>query len=203
MMSGATSAASGAGWESPKPTLCKRSPKDELSKDEPALPRCKEGRASRLCAASSRISQRGSSSERMGQKPLTSKPRTSPSAAGPLVAKLFEAAMRASGASASRHASAAARIAAFSARISSTPCIGDRFRAWRSRVVTRSVRTGHGNPVHEASRVALARESGAASAVEPSIPGHLQRRWAPYVRVQGPGQGQLPFGSIRARGYKF
>ena len=33
---------------------------------------------------------------------------------------------------------------------------------------------------------------GATSAVEISIPGHLQSRWAPCVRVQGPGQGQLP-----------
>ena len=33
---------------------------------------------------------------------------------------------------------------------------------------------------------------GATSAVEISIPGHLQSRWAPCVRVQGPSQGQLP-----------
>ena len=28
-----------------------------------------------------------------------------------------------------------------------------------------------------------------------------ESRWAPYVRVHGPGQGQFPKGSIRPRGY--
>ena len=119
MMSGATSAASIEGCESPKPSFCNRSLKANSRKT--SWPFSMQGSASFApFAASSCINQRGSSSERMGQKPLTSKPRTSPRAAGPLVAKLFEAAMRASGASASRQASAAARIAVFSARTSAS-----------------------------------------------------------------------------------
>ena len=31
-------------------------------------------------------------------------------------------------------------------------------------------------------------------------PGDLQSRWAPCIRAHGPGQGQLPLGSIRPRG---
>src|SRR5437763_1483491 len=42
---------------------------------------------------------------------------------------------------------------------------------------------------------------GAALAVGAFDPGYLQRRWAPYVRAHEPGQGQLPSGSIRPRGY--
>src|ERR1700753_3281252 len=42
----------------------------------------------------------------------------------------------------------------------------------------------------------------AASAVEALDPGvPYESRWAPYVRIHGPGQGQFPKGSIRPRGY--
>ena len=42
----------------------------------------------------------------------------------------------------------------------------------------------------------------AAKAVEASIPlGPYECRWAPCVRDHGPGQGQLPCGSYRPRGY--
>ena len=42
---------------------------------------------------------------------------------------------------------------------------------------------------------------GATVAVGRSIPGNLQRRWAPFAQVHGQGQGQLPLGSIRPRGF--
>jgi hypothetical protein len=42
----------------------------------------------------------------------------------------------------------------------------------------------------------------AADAVEARDPGvPYESRWAPYVRIHGPGQGQFPKGSIRPRGY--
>ncbi|CCD99080.1 hypothetical protein BRAS3809_2440002 [Bradyrhizobium sp. STM 3809] len=45
-------------------------------------------------------------------------------------------------------------------------------------------------------------KSEAAIAVETLDPGvPYESRWAPYVRVHGPGQGQFPKGSIRPRGY--
>jgi len=43
----------------------------------------------------------------------------------------------------------------------------------------------------ETQRIAF----GAAVAVGVVIPGTYRSRWAPYVPVQGPGQGQLPSGS--------
>jgi hypothetical protein len=43
---------------------------------------------------------------------------------------------------------------------------------------------------------------GATVAVGRSIPGNLQRRWAPFAQVHGQEQGQLPLGSIRPRGYE-
>jgi hypothetical protein len=39
----------------------------------------------------------------------------------------------------------------------------------------------------------------AVEALDPGVP--YESRWAPYVRVHGPGQGQFPKGSIRPRGY--
>lgn len=46
------------------------------------------------------------------------------------------------------------------------------------------------------------RECEAAVTVEALDPGvPYESRWAPYARVQGPGQGQFPKGSIRPRGY--
>src|ERR1700761_9510925 len=39
----------------------------------------------------------------------------------------------------------------------------------------------------------------AVGALDPGVP--YESRWAPYVRVHGPGQGQFPKGSIRPRGY--
>ena len=38
----------------------------------------------------------------------------------------------------------------------------------------------------------------AVEALDPGVP--YESRWAPYVRVHGPGQGQFPKGSIRPRG---
>mgnify|MGYP006197445309 CR=1 FL=1 len=55
-------------------------------------------------------------------------------------------------------------------------------------------------PVFFSAVVGLTEKSVAASAVGSVDPGNLQRRWAPCVPVQGPGQGQLPWGSIRPRG---
>ena len=40
----------------------------------------------------------------------------------------------------------------------------------------------------------------AVRALDPGVPWD-QSRWAPYVRIHGPGQGQFPKGSIRPRGY--
>jgi hypothetical protein len=46
------------------------------------------------------------------------------------------------------------------------------------------------------------REREAAITVEALDPGvPYESRWAPYDRAHGPGQGQLPEGSIRPRGY--
>src|SRR5437660_2151144 len=39
----------------------------------------------------------------------------------------------------------------------------------------------------------------AVEALDPGVP--YESRWAPYVRIHGPGQGQFPKGSIRPRGY--
>src|ERR1700687_5960280 len=39
----------------------------------------------------------------------------------------------------------------------------------------------------------------AVGALDPGVP--YESRWAPYVRIHGPGQGQFPKGSIRPRGY--
>src|SRR4051794_24773779 len=39
----------------------------------------------------------------------------------------------------------------------------------------------------------------AVGALDPGVP--YESRWAPYVRIHGPGQGQFPEGSIRPRGY--
>src|SRR4029079_11721205 len=41
--------------------------------------------------------------------------------------------------------------------------------------------------------------ANAVEALDPGVP--YESRWAPYVRVHGPGQGQFPKGSIRPRGY--
>src|SRR5207344_905748 len=49
---------------------------------------------------------------------------------------------------------------------------------------------------------AAKQECEAANAVEALDPGvPYESRWAPYVRIHGPGQGQFPKGSIRPRGY--
>jgi hypothetical protein len=46
----------------------------------------------------------------------------------------------------------------------------------------------------------LKREAAVAvEALDPGVP--YESRWAPYVRIHGPGQGQFPKGSIRPRGY--
>src|SRR5215467_15855233 len=45
---------------------------------------------------------------------------------------------------------------------------------------------------------------GSAEPLEPSVRRSrvpYESRWAPYVRAHEPGQGQLPSGSIRPRGY--
>ena len=41
--------------------------------------------------------------------------------------------------------------------------------------------------------------ANAVEALDPGVP--YESRWAPYVRIHGPGQGQFPKGSIRPRGY--
>src|ERR1700742_4380883 len=41
--------------------------------------------------------------------------------------------------------------------------------------------------------------ASAVGALDPGVP--YESRWAPYVRIHGPGQGQFPKGSIRPRGY--
>src|SRR6185312_7214057 len=41
--------------------------------------------------------------------------------------------------------------------------------------------------------------TNAVEALDPGVP--YESRWAPYVRIHGPGQGQFPKGSIRPRGY--
>ena len=44
-----------------------------------------------------------------------------------------------------------------------------------------------------------AKPRDAVEALDPGVP--YESRWAPYVRIHGPGQGQFPKGSIRPRGY--
>ena len=58
----------------------------------------------------------------------------------------------------------------------------------------RSVMTGNDNTEKQKCEAA-----DAVEALDPGVP--YESRWAPYVRIHGPGQGQFPKGSIRPRGY--
>ena len=49
---------------------------------------------------------------------------------------------------------------------------------------------------HKSNKV---RGRDAVGTLDPGVP--YESRWAPYVRIHGPGQGQFPKGSIRPRGY--
>src|SRR6266567_3276705 len=67
----------------------------------------------------------------------------------------------------------------------------------------RWARRSNGNaPKNFGNRPANKSKCEAANAVEALDPGvPYESRWAPYVRIHGPGQGQYPKGSIRPRGY--
>ena len=135
----------------------------------------------------------------------------------PRLASAFAAASRCLSLSASRFASAVARSSAFDgvADIAS-PCsaiiaaerlrqAGDpvfqrrcdskprRPRRTRATPHSRSMMTGNSD------RKQKCEAADAVEALDPGVP--YESRWAPYVRIHGPGQGQFPKGSIRPRGY--
>src|SRR5262245_56901351 len=131
-----------------------------------------------------------------GMKPETTAPDAT--ATGNARAAMVSAAdMRSSARSASRRASAALRRSdlaeAIREAVTSRLCPADFMAA---RLASR--------PVWTTPDVGSQRE---AKSAEPRWPQELrsrvpyESRWAPYVRAHEPGQGQLPSGSIRPRGY--
>jgi len=65
----------------------------------------------------------------------------------------------------------------------------------------RSMMTGNNTekPKYTQCRKPKCEAADAVEARDPGVP--YESRWAPYVRIHGPGQGQFPKGSIRPRGY--
>src|SRR5690349_3409864 len=80
------------------------------------------------------------------------------------------------------------------------PCPGLRFAPsglrWARRI-RRQCTEELGKQTHRQKQKCEA--ANAVEALDPGVP--YESRWAPYVRIHGPGQGQFPKGSIRPRGY--
>src|SRR5579859_648757 len=119
----------------------------------------------------------------------------------PRLASAFAAALRCFSLSFSRLASAALRSSAFDG-------IADMRRmspAARTRRAMPFSRTGVNRSAERCTGLtrttskAKCEAANAVEALDPGVP--YESRWAPYVRVHGPGQGQFPKGSIRPRGY--
>src|SRR6266849_8452875 len=83
-------------------------------------------------------------------------------------------------------------------RVIDTPLEACHRTGWRRAPMGRSTTTGD-TKTNRRCRNKKCEATMAVGALDPGVP--YESRWAPYVRVHGPGQGQFPKGSIRPRGY--
>src|SRR5262249_13295312 len=176
-MSGSTAGASGRGTRMPQTPAIKGSPNAQARMIRGWPRPATTGSASRAPAAASlRISGTGLISLLSGEKPETMLPGwTASGNSRPAIVSAARA--RWAAGNASRRSSASRRREAFTS-------------------------AGGAGVIMDTSSCANVRSSA-----EPRWPPELrsrvpyESRWAPYVRAHEPGQGQLPSGSIRPRGY--
>src|SRR6201989_3528558 len=85
-----------------------------------------------------------------------------------------------------------------SAPAAAVRCLSESFSRAAS-AVARSSAFDFGSAIGENGAMKKCEAAFAVEALDPGVP--YESRWAPYVRIHGPGQGQFPKGSIRPRGY--
>src|SRR6201989_1601731 len=85
-----------------------------------------------------------------------------------------------------------------SAPAAAVRCLSESFSRAAS-AVARSSAFDFGSAIGEDGAMKKCEAAFAVEALDPGVP--YESRWAPYVRIHGPGQGQFPKGSIRPRGY--
>jgi len=213
-MGGSHTAASGPGSDVPNGAGTSVSPSSHSRKVRPSFPTT--GSAIRCPPAlSAAISGRMSISSRMGQKPATRLGGRGKSRSGIWSISVLAAASRSAGERAARRAATSARIAVFRRTVSfgeerqgtgeasrgsavgrrprGRRCGGANLRA-ASREGPKAARIGRPGGTKIGGRTA-----SAVGGIDPGKPTAVGGRR--FVPAHGPGQGQLPLGSIRPRGY--